>query len=286
MSFACLTQLLALITMSEAAVVAPTEPAATAPAPAVSAPARPPRPRLPAEAFALDRKPRLRATQAWTRSRRGSAPSWERAHPDAHFSRFLQLARPSFHPPKVRDLDAAEWRIQLFRFAAAMIADLRELVTAACPAGRCTSELVAMAQRLGKFVSEQPRDFTFTVLPQAPDPTLGTWYGWQLAGGGLTFSVGCYDVAGSPQVLCRLEVPLDDGLVLGFCPEHTDDRRLPELTLDAGDDGRRVGEIELERTYEGAPVVILGGRALARPPQAPVPDKPAPAGYDATVDKR
>lgn len=269
MSFAFLTHLLSLMTMSDAAFTAPPAGAApSAPALAATAPTSP-RPRLRAEAFALDRKPRPRRTEAWTRSRRGSAPSWERAHPEMHFSRFLDLARPSFHPPKERDLEPAAWRTNLFRFAAAMIADLRELLTAACPGNRCMPELVETAQRLGKFVTEHPRDFTFAVLTKAPDPALGTWYGWQLTAGELSFSLGCHDRATSAEVLCRLEVPLADGLVLGFSPAPAQGRHGPELTVDGreGGDrvGERVGEIELERTYAGAPVVIIGGRALAHP---------------------
>jgi hypothetical protein len=292
-----LTHALALIAMGAATLATAPPDAGSATAPpdagtAASAPAAgstaPPLPRLPAEAFALDRKPRLRQTQAWTRSRKGSAPSWESAHPGVHFSRFLDLARPSFHPPKVRDLPDRDWRINLFRFAAAMIADLREAVAAACPPGRCTPTLRETAQRLGRFVTEHPRDFTYTALPAAPG--LGTWYGWQLGGGDLSFSVGCHDAPESPEVRCRLEVPLDEELRLSFAPRPGSDDGAPELSLVADEDGRRVGEVGFERTYGGAPVVILGGRALARPPAArgggERPDKAAPPGYDDSVDHR
>jgi hypothetical protein len=260
--FASLTKLFVLVALSDAGANGAPDGAAEKGEPVASSKTR--EPRLPAAAFALERRPRATRTQAWMRQRRGFAPAWESAHPEHHFSRFLDLAMPRFHPPKVRDPSPDEWRKQLFRFAAAIIADLHDAIAAACPAGRCMPELIEVAQRLTDFMKTHPRDFTYVEQPSGATAVYA-WHGWQISAGELSFGVGCHELVEAAEVSCQLDVALDDELLLSYVPRNPHWPAKPEVTLFAGEERRRVGEIQFDRTYAGAPVAIIGGIALATP---------------------
>jgi hypothetical protein len=263
--FASLTKLLVLVALSDAGANGAPDDAAEKgepSAPVASSQTR--EPPLPAVAFALERRPRATRTQAWTRQRRGFAPAWESAYPEQHFSRFLDLAMPTFHPPWVRAPSPEEWRRNLFRFAAAVSADLQRAIAAACPPGRCMPEMVEVASRLTAFVKAHLRDFTYVEQPSGAT-AFYAWHGWQITGGDTSFSVGCHEMVEAPEVSCRLEVALGDQLMLSYAPRNPYWPADPELTVLTGDDRGRVGEIQFDRTYDGAPVVIIGGIALATP---------------------
>jgi hypothetical protein len=235
--------------------------AAKAPPPAKTAA----EPRLPADAFTIERQPRARRTQKWTRPRRDFSPRWERDYPQKHFSRFLDLARPDFHPPKARTLTPSEWQTSLFRFAGAVIADLHEAVQIACARRRCAPALAEAEERLAAFVGTRDRAFS-PVDRKARSDRWNAWYGWRLSGGTASFELGCNDMLEAPEVTCRLELELDDGLVLGYAPKNWLSGPEPEITLWRQGDGQKkpLGEIQFERTYSGAPVVIISGIARAQ----------------------
>jgi hypothetical protein len=242
--------------------------AATTATPAMEA--APPEPRLPAVAFALDRKPHARRTQAWTRPRRDFSPHWERAHPGVHFSRFLDLARPGLHPPKVPDLGEREWRVALFRFANAVISDLRDAIAAACPVGRCAPILDEASRRLAAFQQAGPRAFT-QIQDSASQAESNAWYGWRLGGGPTILDLGCHDAPDLPEVTCRLDLELDRGQVLSYTPRNSPTARGPDLAICVRNDppSQGLGEIQFDRTYAGAPVVIIGGSARAPQKESP-----------------
>ena len=221
-------------------------------------------PRLPARAYATKQKPRAGRTQKWTRPRRGFSPRWESDYPEYHFSRFLDLARPTFHPPKVRTLTESEWQTALFRFAFAVVADLHDAIPIACAQDRCAPALAQAAQRLASYVRARDRAFTPLARTSSRD-RFSTWYGWRLTGGTASFELGCSDIMEAPEVICRLELDLDDDLVLGYAPKNSMTGPEPDLTLwQKGDERKQaLGEIQFDRTYAGAPVVIISGNARA-----------------------
>ena len=96
----------------------------------------------------------------------------------------------------------------------------------------------------------------------APRPSAN---GWRLSGGTASFELGCSDAMEAPEVFCRLELELDDGLVLGYAPRNPMSGPQPDITLWRHGDAQRqsLGEIQFERTYSGTPVVIISGRARA-----------------------
>jgi hypothetical protein len=225
----------------------PVEPAASAP-------------RLPAQAFAIDRKPRPRRTQAWTHDRRGSYPAWESDFPEFHFSRFLSLARPQLHPPQEPAPTPSQARIALFRFASAVIADFTQAIDLACPKGRCAPMVDEARQLLTGFVRSGPRDFTQTDRTARRD-SFNHWYGWRLQSGSTSFELGCMDVSESPEVICELELGLASGLVLTYAPKTAAAVSGPDITIRRQGDDQVLGEIAFDRTFSGAPVVILSGSA-------------------------
>ena len=224
-------------------------------------------PRPFAKAFAVERKPRAHRTQTWTKPRDGFAPRWESEYPELHFSRFLDLARPNFHPPKVRTLGNTEWQATLFHFATAVIADLREAITLACPAARCAPVLNQAGQRLAAFVRAGARAFTHTDRGHTIDHW-NTWYGWRLESPQASFELGCTDVTESPEVICELDLDLGDGLVLSYAPKNSLALPGPDLAIRRQGEPREkhLGEIQFDRTYTGAPVVVIAGSALPSRP--------------------
>jgi hypothetical protein len=224
-------------------------------------------PRLAATAFATERQPRARRTRAWTRPQRNFAPRWESAYPEMHFSRFLDLARPDLHPPKIPDLTEREWRSALFRFASDVVSDLRDAIDLACPKGRCAPTLEKASQRLATFVREGARNFTF-VDQDASNDHGNAWYGWRLTGGTTSFELGCNDVMEAPEVTCRLELDLADGLVMSYRPQNSMTGPEPDIAIrrQGEEHGKPLGEIRFNRTYSGTPVVVMAGSALASPP--------------------
>jgi hypothetical protein len=247
--------LTSLLVAVDADVPAPEPSASAAPAPPAA-----PAPRLPAQAFAIERQPRPRRTQAWTQDRRGSYPAWESDFPGFHFSRFLSLARPRLHPPQEPAPTPSEARIALFRFASAVIADFNQAIELACPKGRCAPMVDEARQRLAGFVRAGPRDFTQTNRSVRRDP-FNHWYGWRLQSGSTSFELGCMDVSESPEVICRLDLELASGLVLTYAPKTRMAGLGPDITLRRQDDEQARGEIAFDRTYAGAPVVIVSGCA-------------------------
>jgi hypothetical protein len=229
--------------------------------------ARTPTPRLPALAYSVPRRPEPRRTQAWTRPRTGFAPSWERDYPEMHFSRFLDLARPQFHPPKIRELAPAEWRVALFRFANAVTSDLADAIEVACPKRRCAPILAEARERARDFGRGGIRGFTYVAHPPKSDPFDG-WYGWKLTHGAVSFDLGCIDLREAPEVSCRLDLELSNDLTLQYLPRNPATGPRPEIRIrhnrEAAD--QAVGEIQFHRTYSGAPVVIITGAALAHSP--------------------
>jgi hypothetical protein len=215
-------------------------------------------------AFALGRQPRAQRTQRWTKARHGFAPSWEKEHRGAHFSRFLDLARPTLHPPKAGTLSPREWQAVLFHFASAVIADLRDGIDAACPPGRCAESLTEADQKLAAFVRAGATAFTHAETTRAAERT-GTWYGWRLTGPDAAFELGCDDAADLPEVRCRLDLDLGDEQVLRYVPRSSAAIPGPDITLRRREApvGVNLGEIQFDRTFAGAPVVIVAGAALA-----------------------
>jgi hypothetical protein len=277
---------LALATADAAAAGAPAvEPGGTPAAPGVksegesaSAQPLPPRPHLAAMAFALERRPRAQRTQRWTQARHGFAPSWEKQHPGAHFSRFLELARPEIRPPKARVGSPAETRLALLQFASAIIADLRDGIAAACPRGRCAAVITEAGQRLAT-IAEAGARAVITVDDTSADHAAGVWHGWRLQGRGVAVELGCDDIADLPEIRCRLDLDLGEGRVLRFTPRTSPSVPGPDFVVRQRDApaGVNLGEIQFDRTYGGAPVVIIAGTALAAAKTQPTPDENAEA---------
>ncbi|HEX7500645.1 MAG TPA: hypothetical protein VF524_10130, partial [Polyangia bacterium] len=218
-----MTFLTSLLAAADAGAVGPGAPEASAAsgddtaAGASTSAASPAEPRLAATAFATERQPRARRTKAWTRPRHSFSPRWEADYPEVHFSRFLNLARPDFHPPKIHDLTEREWRGALFHFASAVIADLREAIDIACPKERCAPALAEASQRLASFVRAGGPAFTHVDRGGSSDQW-NTGYGWRLTDGTASFDLGCNDLTEAPEVTCRLELDLDAGLMLTYAP--------------------------------------------------------------------
>jgi hypothetical protein len=251
---------MSLLAAVDAGAPDPSAPGVSSPPSEQAAPAS----RLPARAFPVSHKPRPQRTQAWTKDRRGSYPAWESDFAEFHFSRFLSLARPQLHPPKEPTLTPSEARIALFRFASAVIADWRDAIDLACPKGRCAALVDEARQRLASFVASGPRDFTQADRTARRD-AWNHWYGWRLESGTTAFELGCMDVSESPEVICRLDLDLDSGLVLTYTPKTQMAGPGPEIAIRRQGDaqGKALGEIEFDRAYSGAPVVIVSGCALA-----------------------
>ncbi len=218
-------------------------------------------------AYAIGRKPRAQRTQTWTKSRPGSAPRRESDCPELHFSRFIELGRPDFHPPMVRTLGEKEWRAALLHFTTTVIADLRDAIAVACPTGRCAPVLDEASQKLAAFVHAGARAFTHTDRGRTSDQW-NTWYGWHLQGSAASLKLGCNDVTESPEVTCRLDLELDDNLVLSYAPKNSLAIPGPDIAIRRLGEtkGKNLGEIQFNRTYSGAPVVVIAGSALAPPP--------------------
>jgi hypothetical protein len=221
-------------------------------------------PRLPATAFPVGRQPRAWRTKAWTRPLRDFAPGWESQYPEVHFSRFLNLARPTFHPPKERDLTAAEWRIALYHFASAVVGDLRDTLSLACPKGRCAPMLDQANQQLATFTRSNAHEFTFAERNTDNDHS-NVSYRWHMTGAGASFDLGCDEVTEAPEVTCQMDLELADGLVLRYQPKNSMTGPEPDIAVGRQGDprGKPLGEVRFERTYGGAPVVVLVGAALA-----------------------
>jgi hypothetical protein len=219
-----------------------------------------PAPPLPVQAFAINRMPRPRRTQAWTQDRRDAYPAWHSDYPDCHFSRFLSLAQPNFHPYREPTLTPSQARIALFRFASAVIADFTQAIDLACPQGRCAPPVDEARRRLAGFARAGPRVFTETNRSARRDP-FNHWYGWRLQSGTASFELGCMDVSESPEVICRLDLDLASGQVLTYAPKTRAADSGPDIIIRRQGDEQALGTIAFDRTYAGAPVVILSGSA-------------------------
>ena len=118
--------------------------------------------------------------------------------------------------------------------------------------------------RLASFVAGGPRNFTFADRSRAVDQP-NRWHGWRLQSGATSLELGCMDVTELPEVICRLELDLADDLVVSYRPKTLAAGPGPDLAIGRQGDahGKSLGEIEFDRTYSGAPVVIISGAALA-----------------------
>jgi hypothetical protein len=242
-------------------------------APASSVPSEP---RLPTTAFSAERQPRARRTKDWTRPLHGFSPRWERSHPGVHFSRFLDLARPDLHPPTKPRRSPTEWHGALSRFAKDVVADLRDALDVACPPRHCAPTIAEADKQLATFQAVGGRQLTVVDRSNTQDPA-NAWYGWRLTSDTLSVDVGCQDWSEAAEVACTLEMVLVDGRVLTYRPGVRMTDSQPDIAIreDGEADGRIVGEIRFERTFSGAPVVILTGEAIAPEPAKKAETEPA-----------
>ena len=218
--------------------------------------------------FASRRQPKARRTRAWTRDRRGDASGWVSNYPQMHFSRFLDLARPTFHPPWIRDRTAREWRGALFRFTSAVIADMRDALRVACPPGRCSSALSRVDGRLGTFLAAGVGGFTYADRSSSSD-RWNTRYAWRLTAGEVSFEIGCDEITEGPEVACNLDLALTDDLVLTYESVNGLAGDQPDFTIHHRNKPNELplGIIRLERSPSGAPQVLVNGMALAPRPE-------------------
>jgi hypothetical protein len=235
------------------------------PHPAAAGSAAETHPDLPQETFAIVRRPRASRTKAWIRSRRSGDLDWEANYPEMHFSRFLDLARPAFHPPWIGDRTDRERQDALFRFANAVIMDMRDALHIACPGQRCAPLLVEADRLLSSFLRFGSRAFSYADQRPSGD-NWNRWYGWRFAGKEARIDVACDDLLEEPEVMCLLAVELAGGLTLTYNPKNSFGNRLDPADFALhrqGSNEQPLGTIVFERSDTGAPRVALSGAVLA-----------------------
>lgn len=257
MSHAALVLLVPLLALPDAG-VADGPPSSQADAGVAQAP-----PSLAQESFPIVRQPRARRIWSWTRSRRN--PKWESNYTQVHFSRFLDLAQATLHLPWTRQRTDRQRQEDLFRFANAVIMDLRDALRVACPGQRCAPLLLDVDRVLAPFLRLGPHGYT-PVEKQPSGDRWHTWYAWSFAAATTRIDLGCDDMLEEPEVTCELTVALPDGLGLSFNPKNSRGASPEEadfILRRQSSKAEPLGTILFERSDTGAPRVVISGALLA-----------------------